>query len=265
MTAITNPRLEADCWCGSKSMLVPVEWVSEGRTDSCSPGCYPGCPMHDTDEFDEVVEPIPTPTRKRRKMNRFRADQFDPEAESSPVSDTIREAYPRDLILIVGPGVCPCGCGEEPKGKKATFAMGHDIRLRGKLTRAAAAGVQVVQVMRGVDGLVSTDPIDPASFAAAYSTPKLDWAQAVADGAAKIIAKTPAPPTAAIERKITEAATGELPDGRTLESLGVWSFTGRVAAIYREADGTMFYDYVGRDGTRRFARGDDESVWEVAS
>lgn len=258
--------IESICWCGLRSTMVPVEWVSEGRTNSCSdPDCEPGCPFHDTDEFDLDLEPTPVPPVKPRryKMNRFTADQFDPLAESSGTSETIRAQYPTALILNVTPGCCPCGCGERPRGKTATFGMGHDIRLRGKLIRAAAAGAKVVRVTKEADSaMVAGDPDDPAAFAAEYSTPKLDWRAAVADAASRIAVRTNKPNP---ERDVLEAATGPQPEGRVLVRVGKWDYTGAVAAIYDDPSGVL-YDYVGRDSVRHLARQlPDGTLKDVAS
>ena len=249
--------------------MVPVEWVSEGRTNSCSdPGCVSGCPYHDTDEFDAIAEddaPTPPPTKPRRfKMNRFTADQFDPISESSIVSDAIRTQYPTALILNVTPGYCPCGCGERPRGKTATFGMGHDIRLRGKLIRAAAAGAKVVTVTKETDSaMVDGGMRDPADFAAGYSTLKLDWRAAVVDSAARITTREG---NANPDREVLEAATGPLPAGRELVRVGKWDYTGRVAAIYTDVTAGTLYDYVGRDGVRHLARrSDDGTLQDVAS
>ena len=43
----------------------------------------------------------------------------------------------------VGPRKCLCGCGGEPKGRKAMFCMGHDMRLRGQLIREHLQGETV--------------------------------------------------------------------------------------------------------------------------
>jgi hypothetical protein len=55
-------RIGVLCWCESTEVLVPVEWLREGRTDSCDrSGCAPGCPSRDEDEDEDhydATEPV---------------------------------------------------------------------------------------------------------------------------------------------------------------------------------------------------------------
>lgn len=256
---------EVSCWCMRTSVLVPVEWVSEGRTSACpDPGCYPGCPVHDTDAFDSDDEDavVAATPRKKVKMNRYSPERYDPAGDSSEgVPVTVRSAHPGDLILAIGPGQCQCGCGETPRGKNARFGMGHDIRLRGKLIRAQAADALVVVVSGGTSAF-SIETYDPLTFASRYSTPKLDWAESVRDGASKVAVRTARRKAAANPEREVLAAAADVPEGRTLVRVGRWDHTGRIVAIYRDSNGVL-YDYVGRDDKRHFARRVDGEIREV--
>lgn len=70
---------------------------------------------------------------------------------SDDSSPKYRKHDPERLVLNVdrkdGLGEsCLCGCGESAKSR---FAQGHDQRLRGKLTRAHVAGVEVLFLVNG--------------------------------------------------------------------------------------------------------------------
>lgn len=44
--------------------------------------------------------------------------------------------YTFKRVEVDGRLSCPCGCGDTPKGKRTTFCMGHDARLRERIIRA---------------------------------------------------------------------------------------------------------------------------------
>lgn len=92
------------------------------------------------------------------------AKEFDAVAESSP---DVKPKKAGNLVLVVGEGsgedaqrFCLDGCMEQPTRPKSRFLPGHDMRLRGKLTRAAGAGVNVEVVDNG-----KTQTITPAALA----------------------------------------------------------------------------------------------------
>jgi hypothetical protein len=71
--------------------------------------------------------------------------KWQPTVESSPGASGYRSepaAEDDSLILIVEGEDCYCGCGHEHH-PKYQFIRGHDQRLKGKLSRAALAGVEV--------------------------------------------------------------------------------------------------------------------------
>jgi hypothetical protein len=161
-------------------------------------------------------------------MNRWTPGKYAPIDDSSVDYrvGSLREQYPSALILAITPGDCPCGCAITPKGKNATFGMGHDIRLRGKLIRAAAAGAKVVEVDPANDSHRQHDPID---FAAFYSTDKLDWSASVAAGVDRIANRGKH-----ADKAVLAAATGPMVGDRELLKIGRWSYDGRVVAIYKK-------------------------------
>lgn len=67
------------------------------------------------------------------------AKKFDPALDNSP--GTTSKAG--NLVLVLEENMCLCGCGDQPTSKGGRFLPGHDMKLRGKLTRAAEAGVKV--------------------------------------------------------------------------------------------------------------------------
>jgi hypothetical protein len=256
------------CWCERVEVLVPVEWVREGRTESCgSERCSSGCVPYDGDDDDEPGEDPydeAEPTTPTRRMNRFMTTDYNPAADSTPGHTAIRANHPYDLILQVGVGLCPCGCAEAPSSKRAVFRMGHDIRLRGKLMRAHAARVRVALV--DSDGVL-TAVVDPVVHAEAFSTPKLDWPASVIESAERITRRTASRGRA--ERIVIERATRGDRDGAELLQIGRWrEADGAVAAIYR-IEGGLLYEWARPDGTVQSARkvgdGEIEMLGEVAS
>lgn len=232
--------LNAVCWCGRREVEIPVSWVSQGRTSSCDyPGCGPGCEMvgsdDEYDDEDPYEEPVEKPTRKW-KMNKYSPARYDPKVDSTP-------GLPRradSVSLLVGTGLCACGCGMAPAGKKARFCMGHDARLKGVLARAQSAGVSVALVEES-DG--STEVIDPLTYAGRFSTPKVDWVKLTQDAVAKIAERRGGIDRRAAERRLLAdaAANGAVRIGR-------WDKTDSVAAIYRGESGfeVEFVDELGR-------------------
>lgn len=256
--------LPVTCWCERTTVHVPVQWVSEARTGSCGPNCGPGCPSNVTDqEFDNTNDwddSLVPQQNRNTKMKQFRADQYDPRPDSSrgyARSDT-REQYPNDLILEVespSTRLCPCGCAETPTGKKATFKMGHDVRLKGKLSRACAAGVQVVLTdeVRTICAV-----LDPVEYAKRFSTDKADWAQIVTDSAAR------AKKGGDAERAVLARAVGPQVGDTKLIKVGRWQKTGKILAVYEDGKG-LLYEYVdGKGQTQQVRQDADGKIRPVA-
>jgi hypothetical protein len=161
---------------------------------------------------------------------RFVPEHWKPKDDSSEGYATLD---PDAVVLNVGirqgsPG-CPCGCGDFPMSDTATFAMGHDARLRGKLIRAHLMGVPIRYHIGGILG----DPIEASALADQYYwTSYLDSAVLKRDGR---------------NREILRRAMGK----PTLVRVGRWPLTGQVAAIYDEGNGTHLVEYVNQAGDVR--------------
>jgi uncharacterized membrane protein YkoI len=69
-------------------------------------------------------------------MARFNAATWDPKVDSSTGHDKHRSGDFDGVVLIVGEGECPDGCGGKPNGKTRTFVQGHDARLKGICIRS---------------------------------------------------------------------------------------------------------------------------------
>ena len=239
-----NEYLKAQCWCARTEMEIPVAWLLEGQTGSCGPGCGPGCQMVESDSDD----PYDKPPREKKvwKMHKFSPARYDPIDDSTDGLPWRADA----VSLLVGVGLCACGCGDAPAGRKAKFCMGHDARLKGKLTRAHSAGVAValVEETTGVATVVSA-----LEYADRFSTPKVDWRELVTVGASKIAQRRGKIDRRAAERAVLERATR---DGAV--RVGRWDKTGSAAAIYQLPDGRYKVEYV--DEVGRVA----EQIVEVA-
>lgn len=264
MTAVaTERRIAALCWCERVEVMVPVQWISEARTGSCGPNCGPGCPAYG--EADEDNESDPTEVArngKKGKMNRFKADRYDPRADSSfgYANGGVRTEYIHDVILETegnDPRFCPCGCAEAPRGKTAVFGMGHDARLRGKLARALAGGSRIV--LTDTNHAVC-EVLEPTEMASRFSTEKLDWVESIKTSAKK--AKRSAADTA--EEAILQKALGPQVGDTKLIKIGRWEYTGSIVAIY-ETDGATEFEYADKGGSvHRVRQSADGKFAEVA-
>lgn len=141
---------------------------------------------------------------------------------------------------------CPCGCDEYPTGKKTTFCMGHDARLRGVLIRAHLAGVQIRYIVNKVVG-ESIDAYDAARahFWGSY----LDAAVARRDAKNKEVLK-----------RALDAEDRCLKYAR-------WSVTGQVIAIYRgKKPGLHWVEWVDKGGNIKTAsvREDESPLADIA-
>lgn len=205
-------------------------------------------------------------------MSKYNPKTYSPrQDESNEVPAAIVAADPQNLHLIVSdndePNICACGCGET-RGPKTLFAMGHDIRLRGKLMRIGASGGKVTLVGRNPWCLIG-DPViqvDPVDFAKQFSTEKLDWAQNVREGIARALAPRPSRKNA--EKAVLAKATGPQQGDKVLIKIGRWDKTGSIAAIYKYDDGTdvMEVEYVDAKGNIQTARRvGAEGKWKAVS
>lgn len=234
--------LTAVCWCERTEVEIPVSWVSQGRTESCGPGCGPGCEVvAECEDDDPYDEPDPEPKRKW-KMNKFSPARYNPTDDSTPGLPR----RPDSVSLLVGDGLCACGCGEAPTGKKAKFRMGHDARLKGRLTRAHSAGFTLALVEETTG---TAEVLDPLTYADRFSTAKVNWRQLVEEGAAKISQRRGTIDKRAAEKRVLERATR---DGAI--KVGRWDKTDSVAAIYRLEGGAFEVEYVDETGRIRQTR-----------
>lgn len=263
---MASMTLSALCWCERMELQIPVQWVSEARTGSCGPNCGPGCPSradggNAPDSFDDLTEVART--GKKTKMKRFNPKTYDPRVDSSfgYSNGSVRTAHPHGVVLqVVGgtPPLCACGCGEPPRGKGATFGMGHDARLRGKLSRAVVAQCQVV--LTDVDKAI-VEVLDPLDYADRFSTDKLDWRASVQESAKRSRRSD----GEEAERTVLKRALGPQVGDTKLIKVGRWEKTGRIVAVY-EDKGEVLYEYVDAAGVVRQARqGADGKVRAEAS
>ena len=178
-------------------------------------------------------------------MNRFDRKTHDRRVDCSELPSEILDAMPDSLVLVgtatadkAMAQLCPCGCAEVlATGSK--FRMGHDIRFRGKLIRAAAAGLNVQYVTESGTRIgKASDPFDVASW---YNTDKLNWEKAVRSGVDRIDNREAA--KAASDRKVVGAAIDPRLGERELIKVGRWEKTGTIVAVYKTNDGTEALEF----------------------
>lgn len=177
-------------------------------------------------------------TSRRDIIRKFNANKWKPTDDSSL---GFRTTDPRRVVLNVikvederlG---CPCGCATRPVGAKATFAMGHDATLRGKLIRAHLMGAEIRFVYNGSE---EDHEIRTAmQVATAYGWQEyLDAAVLRREGK---------------NREVLQKSVGH----ERLVRVGRWEYTGQVAAVYRDPTGSDIHivEYVDRAGRVRRTR-----------
>jgi hypothetical protein len=141
---------------------------------------------------------------------------------------------------------CPCGCDEFPAGKKTTFMMGHDARLRGVLIRAHLTDTKIRYIVNNTVG----DPMDAYDAAAAHFwTSYLDAAVERRDG------------------KNREVARRALEAGDRLLKVARWSVTGQVIAIYKaKKEGMHWIEWVDQAGNIKTinVRADESPLGDIS-
>lgn len=196
-------------------------------------------------------------------MGKIRS-KYRPADDSSPGTEAWRpgfhgepdgfEGLILDLRPINGQRVCPCGCRKIVAGK-ATFAMGHDMRLKGKLIRAHITGTQVAEL--GIDGRTGDphlwEPKSALEWAARYSTAKLDWVAMLEEAERKQGSDVRARIERA-NREILARALGVQPGDRKLIRVGRWDYTGEVLAIYDVNGGEVEFEYTAKNGEIKTVR-----------
>lgn len=170
-------------------------------------------------------------------MGRLKIKNYKPEHESSP-SLRMRAKKTGELWLLSkeqdGRLSCPCGCGKMPAGKKSTFAMGHDARLRGMLQRAHLTDTLVVEVLAGEDA-------EPTPVTAKEVAERHGWMEALEQAELAREGKN---------RQVLNKAMGS----DRLIKVGRWEYTGQVVAIYQNGDEHYEIEYVTKTGDVRRTR-----------
>ncbi len=154
-------------------------------------------------------------------------------------------------ILVLGEGLCPCGCGESPKGGKAVFAMGHDARYRGKLMRAHVAGIPVSTV--APDGKKPTEH-DPRKLAAEHN-----WEHYLDAAKAREELRLAEKLDRANKKLVDDAL--QVGDKRLIK-IGRWEHTGQVVAIFDHGESIEF-QYVTKSGEKKRHRMPKEKAVEA--
>lgn len=162
-------------------------------------------------------------------MAKFNSDRWKPVDDSSPGYRTLD---PTCVVLNVRVGVendigCPCGCGDFPSGRKATFCMGHDARLRGVLIRAHLMGVKIRYYIDGTLG----EPAEAEKVAEYYH-----WTSYLTGAVLRREGKN---------REVLKRAMGT----ERLVKVGRWEYTGQVVAVFRTKNDDMYeIEYVNKAG-----------------
>lgn len=173
-------------------------------------------------------------------MAKFRLETYDVKAESSTTRKAPRSENPDALIIDQTGQTCFCGCGQE-RSEKARFAMGHDMRLKGKLNRAACANAPVVIVTD--EGLTHHTAVE-------YAT-EMGWEGNVA--AALAAFQAPAKPRPAK----SGAGVKSSETGATIK-VGRWE---KGPGILREFADKWTFEYSTPDGTTHHFTSIDGQKW----
>jgi hypothetical protein len=137
----------------------------------------------DSDAFEEDPwDHVPAKPATWR-MGKFNPAKYHPAFDTTPGLPV----RPDEVGLLVGEHLCACGCATE-SGSKAKFCMGHDVRLKGVLIRAASSEARVV-LYNELDGWAETETISPLAYADRFSTEKADWRALVTASVERIIAR----------------------------------------------------------------------------
>lgn len=176
-------------------------------------------------------------------MPRFNADKYQPGQDSS--EGYKQEADDKGVVVLatvretrkgrVHRDGCPCGCRTIPKGKDATFAMGHDQRLRGKLIRAHLTDTPIQEILEGADRQPKPKPA--AALAVVHG-----WEEYLTAAEERRTAKN---------KEVLAKAMGS----DRLVKVGRWSYTGQVIAVYNTPGGEEYdVEYVTATGNKKKIR-----------
>lgn len=181
-------------------------------------------------------------------MARFNPVTYDPKADSSKGHEKHRKDGFDGVVLIVGEGECPDGCGGKPNSKKRTFVQGHDARFKGILIRAASTGTKVRTV--GPKGTT-----DKTALQIAGSFGFSDQVKSGSEGhqakakirAAKAEARATAKDAVEEAKRTKATAKGDLVGEKRPVKVGRWTYEGTITAVngkvatveYEKKDGTV--------------------------
>lgn len=116
---------------------------------------------------------VPAAVKTEEKKTEAVAEKptgYQPEVDSTPTQKDLARKTGR-VVLDLSKNSCLCGCTGKCLGR---FQPGHDAKLRGKLARAALAGVGLTIIIDG-----GRKDVTPRSFAAILNTPKHSWVDAL--------------------------------------------------------------------------------------
>lgn len=186
-------------------------------------------------------------------MPRFTPSKYDPRNDStvgfkdlaaqtgSVVLNTKHRTFLKDDDRLG----CPCGCEGEPVGAKATFLMGHDARLRGKLIRAHLTDTGVVTLIDG-------------------GTERHQSAMSVAEDYGESFVEALKSAVLRRDGKNREVVARAL-NSKRLIKVGRWQYTGQVVAIFDTSGGEEYeIEYVTKTGELKKARVPASKTEEVA-
>lgn len=182
-------------------------------------------------------------------MPRFEIEKYNPAKDSS--LEYLAEAMLEGKVVLAVPeGGCPCGCGEKPKSRGRTFAMGHDARYRGKLIRAHLTGTPVRVV--GYDG---TGEVAARELAAEHG-----WEIYLLEAEARRAQANER--VARRARAHKEKEQNGLVGKKRLVRVGRWEYTGQVVAVYDDGK-QVEVQYVTRLGETKRVRVPQEKLQET--
>jgi len=206
--------IEVLCWCGKETLPLPERLVGLAAP-SCGPGCHQGSNLREESDSEE---------KGGRPMARFRIETYDPQDDSSAGG-----ASPGCVGLVSGmTGYCHCGCGLTTRlisnGKGySRFLQGHDQRLKGIVTRAAAAGVPIAMFDPGATS--PFDTVDAVEYASGvFSGPAVAKIEASATAYQQQAEKRQANRLAKAKAKAAKAAKEAEPESQQVK-IGRWEYT----------------------------------------
>lgn len=190
-------------------------------------------------------------------MGKLNLANYRPKDDSSTNTDQYRakkQGMSNALILVVEDGECGCGC-QQKTSRTATFRMGHDARLRGKLIRAHCTDTPVA-IVDGDQIGVST----AMEVAAAHG-----W-----EGYLKVAKEREelraAERAERANRQVLARATGPRVGDRQCVKVGRWMKTGNVIAVfsdgqeieveYVDSKGNVQRKMISREQAAEFGTGD---------